>query len=200
LRRFVWLAFIWTFFLLASFAHAQQLDFAVGGNTLWSPKNTTASGGFIAPAEKGGVYPSVFLQYITDKNHFGFNAEGSFRYYQAYYNYYQPYRPILYDVNAVYTNRLAPKTHGDFMAGIGGETVIFDNASGGCPIPSGGCRAYVNATHLLFHAGVGIRYYVWRNFFLRPEAHYYIIPNNYEFHSGNVFRVGASVGYTWGTH
>ena len=50
-----------------------------------------------------------------------------------------------------------------------------------------------------FHFGVGIRYYFWRNVFARPEAHYYIIPNNVEFHSDNVFRVGASIGHTFGT-
>jgi len=199
LRRFVSFKFACTFILLAGFAHAQHTDIAVGGNILWSPKNTTAAGGFLPPAEKGGIYPSVSFQHFID-NHLGFNAEGAFRYYKGYYNNYQPYRPILYDFNGVYTNRLAPWTHGDFMAGVGGETLIFYSANGGCGVAAGGCHAYVDATHFLLHFGVGIRYYFWRDFFVRPEAHYYIIPNNYEFHSNNVFRVGASVGYTFGPH
>lgn len=204
MRRFASLNAVFPFLLLANFvfagfAHAQHIDAAVGGSILWSPKNTTASGGFIPPPEKGGQYPSFSLQYFSGK-HFGFYAEGSLRYHEGIYNDYQPYRPILYDFNGVYTNRLAPKTHGDFMAGVGGETLIFYTANGGCGLPAGGCRTYVNATHLLFHAGVGIRYYFFRDVFIRPEAHYYFIPNNYEFHSNNVFRVGASIGYTFGSH
>ena len=168
----------------------------VGGSTLWSPKSTTASVGFLPPAEKGGTYPTFSAQYVLE-NHLGISAEGLFRYHQGSYEDFQPYRPVFYDVNGLYTNRLAPKTHGDFMAGIGGETLIF-YTSGGCPFPSG-CHAYVNATHLLLHAGVGIRYYFLREFFVRPEAHYYFIPNNYEFHSNNVLRVGATIGYTFGS-
>jgi hypothetical protein len=83
------------------------------------------------------------------------------------------------------------------MAGIGAETLLFYNTSGGCGLPTGGCRTYINSTHFLLHAGVGVRYYVWRNFFIRPEVHWYIIPNNFEFHSDHVFRVGASIGHTW---
>lgn len=196
MRTSVSLGFVVAFCFFASFAHAQQIDFAVGGNTLWSPKNTTASGGFIPPSLRGGVYPSVFLQHISE-NHFGFNLEGSFRYHEAFYNAYQPYRPILYDVNALYERRMAPRTHGDFMGGVGGESLLFYSANGGCGLPAGGCRTYLNANHFLVHFGVGVRYYFWKNYFVRPEAHYYIIPNNYEFHSDNLFRVGASVGYTF---
>lgn len=198
MRRFVSLTFVCAILVLGGFARAQEIDFGVGGNTLWSSKNTTASGAFLPPPEKGGLYPSVFLQYISE-NHLGFNAEGAFRYHQGNYNDFQPYRPILYDVNAVYTRRMAPKTHGDFMAGVGGQTVIFYGANSGCGLPGGGCRTSLNSTHFLFHFGVGIRYYFLKNFFARPEAHYYIIPNNVEFHSPNVFRVGVSIGYTFGS-
>jgi hypothetical protein len=92
---------------------------------------------------------------------------------------------------------LAKKTTGDFMAGIGAETLLFYNASGGCGLPNGGCRTYINSTHFMVHAGAGVRYYFWRNFFIRPEVHWYIIPNNFEFHSDHVFRAGASIGHTW---
>jgi hypothetical protein len=49
------------------------------------------------------------------------------------------------------------------------------------------------------HFGGGVRYYVWGNFFLRPEAHFYHILNNSDvFTNGNVVRIGASIGYTIG--
>ncbi len=198
MRRFVSLAFACALFVAATFACAQDVDIAVGGNTLWSPKNPTASTGFLPPPIKGGVYPSASAEYILD-NHFGLNVEGSFRYHQANYNDFQPYRPILYDVNGVFTSQLARKTRGDFMAGIGGETLIFYNQFGGCAIPTGGCHSTLDSNHFLFHAGVGIRYTVWRRFFVRPEAHWYYIPNNFEFHSNNVFRIGVSVGRSFGS-
>jgi hypothetical protein len=56
----------------------------------------------------------------------------------------------------------------------------------------------VNSTQFLFHLGGGIRYNVWRRWFVRPEASYYYIVNNSNFHSPNVLRLGASVGYTFG--
>jgi hypothetical protein len=180
---------------LVSFAPAQQLDFALGGSTLWSPKSLSASEAFIPPAEKGGTYISAYLQYLTERR-FGINIEGAFRPKEGLYNGFQHYRPILYDVNAVYAQRFAPKVRGDFMAGFGGQTVLFyDTTSCGY---SNGCRSYVNSTHFLLHGGVGVRYYFWHRFFVRPEAHYYYVHNNFEFHSDHVFRVGASIGHTFG--
>ena len=85
------------------------------------------------------------------------------------------------------------------MAGIGGQTLIFYNQFYSCTVPTGGCSTHLNSTHFLVHAGVGIRYSVWRGIFVRPEAHWYFIPNNFQFHSDNVFRVGASLGYTFGS-
>jgi hypothetical protein len=200
LRRLVSLTFVCTFVFFAGLAHAQQLDFALGGNTLWSPRNPSASGGFIQPPERGGTYPSVFLQYIGEQNHLGLEAEGAFRYHEGSYNGFQPYRPFLYDVNAVYTNRVAAKTHADVMAGLGGQTLLFYSSTNECGLAAGGCHLTLTSNHFLFHAGIGIRYYFLHNLFVRPEAHYYIILDNHEFHSDNVFRVGASIGYTWGTH
>jgi hypothetical protein len=197
LRRIFWFALACAFLAVTALAHAQQLDLAVGGNTLWSPKKTTASVGFLPPPERGGVYPSFSATYIS-ANHFGINVEGAFRYRYALYDYFQTYRPVLYDVNAVWATRLANKTRGDFMAGVGGQTLVFYNQTYSCVFPEGGCRTHLNSTHFLTHAGVGIRYSVWRGVFVRPEAHWYYIPNNFQFHSNNVFRVGASVGWTFG--
>jgi hypothetical protein len=182
---------------VATVAHGQQLDLAGGGNTLWSPENTTASVGFLPPPLKGGVYPSVSLEYIGE-GHFGLLAEGAFRYHYTYYDNYQQYRPILYDINGVYATRLAKKVRGDFMGGIGGETLLFYAPAYSCGIPTGGCRTFLNSTHFLLHAGVGVRYMVWRGVFVRPEAHWSYVFNNYQFHSNNVFRVGVSVGYSFG--
>ena len=182
---------------LNSFAPAQQIDFALGGSTLWSPKPLSASQAFLPPAEKGGTFGGASLQYLTER-HFGVNVEGAFRVKSGLYNNYQFFRPILYDANAVYAHRLAAKTRGDFMAGVGGETLLFYDTNF-CAYGNG-CATHVNSTHFLVHGGVGVRYYFWRTFFVRPEAHYYFVFNNYQFHSDHVFRIGASIGRTFGSH
>jgi outer membrane protein with beta-barrel domain len=181
---------------LANFAHGQQVDFGLNGSTLWSPKPLTSSQAYVPPAESGGTYAGASLQYFGQRR-WGLNIEGAFRAKEGLYNGYQHYRPILYDANIVYPYRLAAKTRADFMAGIGGQTVLFYNTTN-CGFVAG-CRTYVDSTHFLIHAGFGVRYYFWRTFFIRPEAHYYFIPNNFEFHSDHVFRLGATIGHTFGS-
>ena len=180
----------------AAVAHAQQIDVAVGAGILESTKNTSASQNFLPPPEKGGLYPSVSVDRIF-KNHFGYSAELAYRYHYALYNYYQQFRPLLYDVNAVFAPTLAKRTNANLMAGLGGQTVLFYSSYGGCYYASG-CTTHLNSNHFLLHAGAGIQYRLWRGVFVRPEAHYYHIVNNTTvFHSDNVLRLGASIGYTF---
>lgn len=197
MRRFLSLTSACALVALASFARAQQIDLAVGGSTLWSSKSISASEAYQPPAEKGGTYPSVSAE-VVFKNRFGVSGEAAFRYREGLYNHYQPFRPVLYDLNAVFAPRLGPKTSADFMAGVGAETLLFYNQFTTCSANFGGCSTYVNSNHFLMHLGGGVRYYFWRHFFVRPEAHYYFVRNNFQFHSDNVFRVGASIGYTFG--
>jgi hypothetical protein len=182
--------------VLASVAHAQQIDFGAGASTLWSTGSLSASQAFIPPALKGGTFANASLQYLGERR-LGWNLEGAARVKEGLYNGYQFYRPILYDANAVYARRMAPKFRADLMAGVGGETLIFYNTTN-CTYANG-CRLNVNSTHFLLHFGVGLRYYFWRTFFIRPEGHYYFIPNNSEFNSDHVFRMGASIGHTFGS-
>jgi hypothetical protein len=184
----------------AGIAQAQQIEVAGGLSILESPKPNTASLAYVPPSESGGVYAGFSLQYLTE-NLRGLNFEGAFRVKEGLYNGSQFFRPILYNVNYVYARRFAPKFRGDFMAGIGGETLLFYNQIG-CGYASG-CRTYVNSNHFLVHLGFGLHYTPFRNkkfhnIFLLPEAHYYFIPNNFEFHSDHVLRAGASIGYTFG--
>jgi hypothetical protein len=186
----------WVIAALVGFGRAQQVDLAGGASTLWSPKPLTASQAFLPPGVAGGVYVSASLQFLTERR-FGLNVEGALRPKAALYNGYQYFRPFLYDVNAVYAVRLAPKARSDLMAGVGGESLVFYEQTH-CNY-SGGCRVNVNDTHFLVHGGVGVRYYFWRTFFARPEIHYYFIPNNFQFHSDHVLRMGVSIGHTFGS-
>jgi hypothetical protein len=193
LRKLVWVTSACALLAACSLARAQELDIAVSGSTLFSARNTSASQAFLPPAEEGGTLAGANVQ-IIHENHFGYSAEGAFRYHEGLYNGFQRFRPVFYDVNGVYSRHLANRMEGDFMAGVGGQTLIFYNQFATCRAQA--CSVSVNSTHFLFHLGGGIRYRLLGSLFVRPEAHYYRIINNSQFNSGNVLRLGASVGFT----
>ena len=196
LRKFLFVTFV-VGIALAGFAAAQQIDFAAGGGTLFSSKPTSASTAFQPPAEKGGLYPNVSLQYLR-KARWGVNAEVAFRYKEGLYNDFQRHRPVLYDANLVYAVPISDRTSLDLMAGGGAQTTIFYNTFNNCTSNSGVCIVHVNDTHFAAHFGIDLRRYVWRNLFVRPEFHYYRVFNNSVFHSDNVARASASIGYSFG--
>jgi hypothetical protein len=197
LRRFLALIFGCAVIACAGFARAQEIDVAVGGSTLFSAKTTSASEAFQPPAMKGGVYTGASLQYVRP-DHFGLIAEFNYRYKKSLYDGYQTFRPTLYDVNAVYARSISDRSTVHLMAGAGAQTTIFYDVFNTCTSGSGVCKTNDNSTHFLVDVGADLRYTVWRRIFLRPEIRYYRVFNNTQFHSGNLFRAGASIGYTFG--
>jgi opacity protein-like surface antigen len=188
-----------TQFASAQLSSDQHGDFFIGGGTLLSSSQSSSSGNPL-PSEKGGAYinlggDAVFLQHSL-----GINVETAWRATQGVYASGQiNYRPILTDFNLLYQPRLGKKIGLDLMGGIGAAATRLY-----VPGPSSpGYPNYVSTDHFMEHLGGGIRYYVWHHVFVRPEIHYYHIQNNNTvqdngFNSNNVFRVGASVGYTLG--
>jgi len=196
LRRFALIISACTVLLFDCFAHAQQMDIAVGDSAVLSSNYNSSSQAYLPPAEKGGAYPSLSADVIF-KNRIGFSGEVAVRAKQGVYNNYQPFRPILYDFNLMFAPRFGEKITAEFMAGVGGESIRFYNPNGICYY-STGCVTHVSSNHFLGHVGGGVRYYFWRSFFVRPEAHLYLIHNNTQFNSGYIGRLGASIGYTFG--
>lgn len=199
LRKFALLASVCTVLLFANFAPAQeQGDVMVGGGTLFSFSSPTDIVTFQPLTEKGGTYLSLGGDLVAFPHRLGLNVETSWKYKQATYYGYENYRPFFTDVNALYQPRITKKIGLDFLAGVGIASNRFD-ILGSCNIP--GCTNYTSSNHFMEDIGAGLRYYVWHHLphiFVRPEAHYYHIQNNLGFNSSNVFRVGASVGYTFG--
>jgi len=184
-------------FFCTSFASAQQGDAMFGFGALLSSGSCSNITG-LCP-EKGGLYPSVSADVIFHQR-IGFGFETSWRASQAAYggDGGQPFRPIITDFNAVYQPRISKKVGLDLMGGIGLQSTRFYGyqQTGSC-VYFGAC--YDSSHHFLVDVGGGIRYYVWNHFFVRPEAHYYWVNNNTnDFSSNNLFRVGASIGYTIG--
>jgi hypothetical protein len=184
--------------LFANFASAQQADILAGGSILFSSASPSDVVSFHPPTEKGGIYPSLGVNVVAFSHRLGLNAETSWRYHQASYFGYENYRPIFTDVNLLFQPKLTKKIGLDFLGGIGIASNRFD-LLGSCSSP--GCVNYTSSNHFMEDVGAGLRYYVWHHLphvFVRPEAHYYHIQNNQGFNSNNVFRVGASIGYTIG--
>jgi len=196
LRKFAPIASVCTVVLSAILGHTQQIDFAVGGGTTLASRPSTSSLAAPPPAEKGGIYPSVEADILL-RNRIGLNVETSWREKQGNYYGYEKYRPILTDVNALFQPKLSKKAGLDFMGGVGvASNRFYLPGNTACFAPIGTC--YVSANHFMEHLSAGLRYYAWRNFFVRPEIHYYHIQNNFEFNSDNLFRAAVSVGYTFG--
>lgn len=199
MRKLMLLAVVCAFLILGSLAFAQQGDVFIGGGSLVSSSNSNSNTtGF--PAEKGGLYLNIGGDVVFHKR-FGVNVETAWRATQGtYISGIENYRPILTDFNLLYQPRLGKRIGADLMAGIGaGDTRFY------APGPScSGCYNYVSTDHFMEHLGGGIRFYVWKHVFVRPEVHYYHIQNNSNinnngaFSTDNVFRVGASLGYTFG--
>jgi hypothetical protein len=183
------------------FAAAQQGDIAFGGGTVTQPGsygNSSSSQSFTPLAEKGGTYLSVSGDIVGFKRRLGLNIETSWRARQASYYGYENYRPILTDFNGIFQPRVSKKIGLDLMGGIGiASTRFYVPFATSCSYFTG-CINYTSSNHFMEHLSGGVRYYVWHNFFVRPEFHYYHIQNNVEFRSDNLFRVGGSIGYTIG--
>jgi hypothetical protein len=201
LRKFAIVATVFAFFALADLASAQQADAMLGFGTVVSPGAPACGSSFSAVStcpETGGLYTNISADVIFHRR-MGFGFDAAWKTTQgAYPGTGQPFRPILFDLNAVYQPKLSKKAGADLMGGIGWQTTRFYGyvPTSGC-VYSGAC--YQSSNHFLVDLGAGLRYYVWGHVFVRPEVRYYKIFNNTsDFTSGNVIRVGASIGYTIG--
>ena len=200
MRKFAFLATLVALLTFPSIASAQQGDAMIGFGTVMSPNASACGAGttlnFTCP-ERGGLYTNISGDVIFHRR-VGFGFDAAWRSLGDYGGFGQPYRPILFDFNGVYQPKITKKLGADLMAGVGWQTTRFyayQNTSS-C-IYFNAC--YTSSNHFLIDVGGGIRYYVWGHVFVRPEAHYYHILNNTDyFSSGNVIRVGASIGYTIG--
>jgi opacity protein-like surface antigen len=204
LRKLALLAPVFALLFSCHFAAAQQGDIMFFGGTLLSSSpnsNSIASGQL---GESGGTYLGVAGDIAGFKRRFGLNIETSWRASQASYFGYETYRPILTDFNFLYQPKLGKKVGLDLFGGIGIDaTRFYVPYATSCSGFTGQCINYTSQDHFMEDVGAGVRYYVWHHFFVRPEIHYYHVQGNDNINSGgfstdNLFRVGASIGYTIG--
>jgi Outer membrane protein beta-barrel domain len=181
-------------FLIVGTVQAQQLDVAFGVGTLTAPSASSATGDHNPVSLTGGAYPAVSAGVLLNK-HFGVGGELAWRASQNLYAGFQPYRPLFYDFNGIYAPKLGKHVTAELMAGIGWESLRFYQGFTTCGAIS--CTDFVSSNHFMGHFGGGLRYYFYGHFFVRPEAHLYLINNNQEFSSSRATRFGVSLGYTF---
>jgi hypothetical protein len=184
-------------FLTGLAAHA-QLDAAFGVNTVTAPSAViSSSSGNVLESLQRGAYLGFSGDYLFLLNHsFGVGGEIFWRAGQANYGGSQPYRPIFYDIDAVFAPRVTAHFAPELSAGIGAESLRFYTPFQTCSFVS--CTNYVSVNHFMGAFGAGLRLYVHGGFFVRPEAKIYLVNNNQEFSSNHVTRYGVSLGYTFG--
>lgn len=187
----LWLlvAFFGLPFLLGSTAQAQQFDLTFGVSGLIAPESTPS-----VQTIGGGAYPSFGLDFLFYKNAgVAFNA--AFRASQNLYQGVQPFRPFFYDVDAMWAPPLGKRAQAELSAGIGAESVRFYTPFLNCNFV--GCTDFVSSNHFLGQFGGAMRFYVTNRIFIRPEAHLYLVNNNFEFSGARATRFGVSIGYSF---
>lgn len=179
-----------------STAFAQQFDLAFGVGTVTgqSASDALTSADHTPQSIGGGGYPSFSGDFLFIKKYFGVGGEVAWRAHQNVDIFFNPYRPILYDFNAVYGPPLGKRAQADLQGGIGLESLRFYQPFFTCSFT--GCTNFQSSNHFLVHVGGGIRFYVTHAIFIRPEAHFYFVRNNFEFSGPRVNRYGVSIGYS----
>ncbi len=161
----------------------QTLDILGTGN----PQPTPSMGGVF-----GTLGGGVMLN-----NHLGVGAQVAFRFTQGDYA-GASYRPILYDFNGIYvpglrTKRVVP----EFQAGFGGASLRFYGGQEYCSPYTGFCSNYAGSSnHLQLHAGLGVRFFINQNIFIRPAIDYHWVRNLNEFASDSVPAYSIAIGFS----
>ena len=184
------------FLVLSISAAAQpQIDVAFGVNTVTAPSANEATGNHTPQSLTGGAYPSFSADVLIFKN-IGVQGEFAWKASRGIWQVVQPYRPMFYDFNAIFVPKIASRTYLELLAGIGSEATRFYQPFQVCDFNT--CKNFVTINHFMGHFGVGLKAYPFKNFFVRPEAHLYLVNDNQEFSSGRAVRYGVSIGYTFG--
>lgn len=177
------------------YGETHQFDVGFGVGTLFAPSYSSNSPNHSPQSLNGGTYLDFSGDYLF-WHHLGVQGEVTWRASQGYYAGLQPYRPILYDFNAIYAPPLGSHAQLELLGGLGGITTHFYTPFYNCSFYS--CTNYFSSSHFMGDVGVAIRFYVSHGVFLRPEFRQYFINNNVEYSSGLASRLGVTLGYSFG--
>ena len=197
--RFAILA-IAALFIFSAFSSAEpRIDVYFGMGTMSvgaaSPLEDAYGTLFLRPS-LDGVF-GTFGGAVMFKPSFGVGAEVSVRFRQGDYV-FLGYRPVFYDFNAIWTPSLGMRIMPEFQAGFGGVRTSFYDASS--PYYDYNTGRYstlaARSSHFQLHAGAGLRIYVTRRVFVRPQLDYHWVRNMWEFKSSSVPAYSLAIGWS----
>jgi len=178
----------------------QQFDIGFGVGTVVAPSATTSvTGNHSSQTVGGGTYLGFSGDYLFWHG-LGVQGEVAWRATQNLYEGYQPFRPIFYDVNAIYAPYLDRHVQLELLGGIGALSTRFYTQTYTCDYFYYSCTNYFSSNHFMADVGAGLRFYLKGGLFLQPEVREYFIHNNVEFNSGHATRAGATLGFTFGKY
>ena len=184
----------------SSFAQAQRIDIGFGGGTTVAPDANSVSG---APSLKGGTFLG-FSGDVLFWHNLGFGTEVFWRAGSSNCavslcgaDSGVTYRPVHYNFNAVYSPTLAPHAYLELVGGIGALDTHYSECTG-VGASCGGSELISSSNHFDVDLGGGVKLYLTKGFFIRPEARFYWVNNGTaDYSSNHATRVGASIGYTF---
>ncbi len=179
------------------YSEQPQFDVGFGVGTVFAPSAGSASGNHSPQTIGGGAYLNFSGDYVFWR-HLGVEGEVAWRASENLYGGYQPFRPIFYDFNAIYAPPLGRHAQLELLGGIGGLSTRFYTQTYTCNYFYYSCTNYYSSNHFMGDVGAGLRVYLTRGVFVRPEFREYFINNNYEFSSGHATRAGVTLGYSFG--
>jgi hypothetical protein len=193
MKKLIFIAVVFISFAVAGPARSQQLDAAFSVSAAKAPSASSATGQFFPQSMGGGTFPGFSADYLIRYN-LGIGFEADWRASRNIYAGVQPFRPVFYTANAVWAPKLSKYVSAELQGGIGASSTRFYQPFVTCSFVS--CTDFSSVNHFLGHIGGGVRIYIWRNLFIRPEAHVYFINGNVEFSGPRVERYGVALGYS----
>lgn len=146
-----------------------------------------------------GAFGKIGGDFMFD-SHLGFGVESDFRFSQGDYWGYG-YRPLFFDLNAIYHPIPDDLTKGhivpEFQGGIGAVRVnSYESVSSALT----GTQSALIATssHFQVHGAFGLKLYLKGGIFLKPQVDLRYVPNFVQFGSDFTPEYSASLGYTFG--
>ncbi|MBV9612163.1 MAG: hypothetical protein JO091_06805 [Acidobacteriaceae bacterium] len=165
--------------------------------------DTFGTGNPFTSPKLGGTFGKAGADFMLG-HHFGIGAETDWKFSQGAYAGLK-YRPLFYDFNAIWmpTGQTERRVVPELQAGIGGARLSFYAPSSSCD-QFAGCstsNSFVESSnHFQVHLGAGVRLYMTRHIFIRPQVDAHYVNNFFQFGSNWVPEYGASLGWSFGAH
>jgi hypothetical protein len=192
------------FLFCTSFAGAQtgfDAYFGMGTARTGSSNDlidTTGTGAYLSSPALDGVF-GTFGGAVMLNPSFGVGAQVALRFRQGDYVGYG-YRPIFYDFNGIWTPGSGRRVVPEFQAGFGGVNLRFyDSSQPYYDYNTGNISTYAGSSnHLQLHVSAGLRLFIKKHLFIRPQVDYHWARNMTEFGSSNIPAYTLAIGYSSG--